>query len=93
MDYSDIFHPNTFTVAMVWKMYASIVLPKDVSRIQHDETRKAFYAGFLEGFKVMTDYAANLSEDDACLLFNRLMTEGTAFYDEMVKAHGQPGKQ
>jgi hypothetical protein len=88
LEYSDIFDSKTFKVHQVWDMYAVLVLPKDVSRVQYDETKKAFYAGFLECFKIMTDYASNLEEDDACQLFTRLNDEGMDFMKLMIEQHG-----
>ncbi len=87
-DYDQLFDPNTFTVETMWKMYRMLILPVDVSKVQHDETKKAFYAGFLECFKVMSDYAGNLEEDEACKLFDRLGKEGIDFYEKMVHEHG-----
>jgi hypothetical protein len=37
--------PQRRLIAEGWHAYAEHVLPKDVSAIQRDETRQAFYAG------------------------------------------------
>ncbi len=85
LEYPEIFDPKTFKVEHMWLMYARAVLPRHVSQIQHDETRNAFYAGFLECFKMMSEFSSELEEDDACILFNRLSKEANEFFEEMVK--------
>lgn len=83
--YSEVFNPKTFKVEDVWTMYAIAVLPRHVSQIQHDETKNAFYAGFLECFKMFNDFACDLEEDAACELFNRLQKESEEYFEKLVK--------
>ena len=85
--YDEIFDPQTYTIAISWRMFAATVLPLGCSKVQTDETKKAFYAGFLECFKVMVDYSSALEEDEASHLFTRLTEEGNDFFQEMVKQH------
>lgn len=88
ISYHEVFNPNTFTIDQIWSIYARFVLPKPCSQVQHDEMKKAFYAGFLDCFKVMIDFSEGLSEEESCVLFERLSKEGANFFDLMVKEHG-----
>lgn len=89
-DYSKLLDPEKFSIDLVWQVFAKAILPPDASRIQYVETKKAFYAGFLECFKVMTDYAGGLTESDACKLFNRLSAESHDFFEIMKRDHPIP---
>lgn len=88
ISYADVFDHKAFKVAHVWALYSTSIHNEATSRVQYEETKKAFYAGFLDCFKVMSDYGERLSEDDACQLFTRLQIENEEFFEAMVKAHG-----
>lgn len=85
--YSDVFNPKTFKVEDIWKMYAMAVMPNGASQVQHDETKNAFYAGFLECFKMFNDFASELEEAEAFELFNRLQIEANDFFETLFKRH------
>lgn len=74
--------PKEFTLKKVWNLFFNQVLvPGGVKpgSIQAEEMEKAYYAGFLECFSVMSDYSATLSEDDACELFEKIREEGMKY--------------
>jgi hypothetical protein len=90
LDYSEILKPEQFSIELLWKAYASAVIPKSAPPIQFSETRLAFYAGFLECFKVVTDYASGLEEDEACKLLSAINDESRRFVKELNEDHRTP---
>jgi hypothetical protein len=81
ISYADLFKPGEFRIEKLWILFSCAVLPDDVAAVQHDDMRKAFYAGFLECFKVMTDYASDLSEEDACKVLSSIADQVEEFLD------------
>lgn len=76
-DWNDILKPEEVSIERMWLLFASIVL-KDIDKnsVQYSEMRKAYFAGFTECFKIMTDYATNIEENKTIELFSRLANEG-----------------
>ncbi len=89
-DYSKLIDADQFSIRATWAVFRHTVIPKDAPRIQVEEMEKAYYGGFTECFKVMTDYAAGLPERKAARLFDAIMKEGNAWVDKMLKAHRGP---
>lgn len=86
-DYSKLIDANNFSIKITWEIFKHTVIPADAPRIQVEEMEKAYYAGFTECFKVMTDYASGLPECKAARLFDAIMKEGNAWVDEMMKRY------
>jgi hypothetical protein len=84
-EWQDYVKADDMSVAFLWLNFAGFVLPPNAPEIQRDEMKKAFYAGFLECFKVMNDYATALPDDEATKLFARLSRESKDFYRLMLE--------
>jgi len=83
--------PTTITISVLWEMYArNIFTNVEVSSAQYSETKQAFYVGFSECFKLMSDIAGDLPEDKACEMFSRIAVESNTFLNSLIarKIHG-----
>jgi len=87
LKYTDVMKPQDINIAHCWLMYAAHVLPAGAPAIQRDETRKSFYAGFVECFKIMSDLTDTLPEDEVCKVLDRLDGEARDFYKKLVAEH------
>lgn len=85
LKYTDVMKPEDISIAKLWLVFAGAVLPANASELQRVEMRKAFYAGFVECFKIVTDLSDVLPEDQAVQVLDRLHKESAAFFEEMVK--------
>jgi hypothetical protein len=84
--YTDFFKPNEISIDKCWQVVSSNFFKgKDISEVQKIEMKKAFYAGFTECFKIMNDISEVLSEDEACVVLDRINTEGHEFHDQLMK--------
>lgn len=86
-DWSKLLSADKYSVDLMWRLYGSAVLPKDVGRTQYMETRRAFLAGYFEGFKAVTEYAAALSEDEACRFLTKLQRDINGLLEQLLKEH------
>ncbi len=82
MKYTDVMKPEDISMAHCWTVFAGMVL-SGVSDVQRSEMRKAFYAGFSEGFKIFEDLS-RLPEDDAVAHLSRLQVEMRDFVALMM---------
>lgn len=86
ISWTDLFKAKQLTIEKLWTLTANIFFAgKQIPKIQHDKMRKAYYAGFAECFKVMSDFAGNLPEDQACDFFSQLSLEIDKFIDQEIK--------
>lgn len=85
ISYADIFKPGEFKIEALWRTIVKKVLPEQISQIQHDEMRKAFYMGFTEAFRVLTDYAGDLPEEKACQMFGDIAQQLNDFADKVMR--------
>ena len=76
--------PADMSIAFLWTNFAGLVLPAETPDLQREEMRKAFFAGFLECFHVVNDYATTLPEKDAVAVLSRLNDEGRAFFEKLI---------
>lgn len=89
-DYSRIFDPHQISIHSVWLLFKAVHLKNGTySESQMEDLKVAFYAGFTECFKIVSDYAAGIEESEAMALLDRLCDEGSSWVDRMVKKHGQ----
>lgn len=86
--YTDFFDPKDIAISKCW-MVISNVMFKDIpaypmSLEQRENLRKAFYVGFVECFKIVSDISTDLTEADACAVLSRISAEGNAFHDTTI---------
>ncbi len=86
-NYLDVIKPEDLSIAHLWTHFAGLVLP-GAPAIQRAEMRKAFYAGFIECFKITDDVAVRLTEEQACVVLARINAEGTEFFEGFMKELG-----
>ncbi len=84
-NYLDIFRPEEISVDKIWDVVATMLFKNmQPSKIQHDEMKRAFFIGFTENFKLMTDVSDRLSEVQACNVLSRINNELNKFHEEQV---------
>lgn len=84
--YTDFFAPEDLSLAKCWMVVSSALFKgKEVSQVQREEMEKAFYIGFTECFKIITDMSDELPEDKAAGVLDRLAGEAAAFHEWIVK--------
>lgn len=83
LKYTDVMKPEDINIAHLWVLFAGAVLPADASPGQREDMRRAFYAGFVECFKIFTDLATTLGEEHAATVLGGLQKEARAFFEEM----------
>ena len=84
LKYTDLMKPEDISIAHCWNTFAGVVL-SGVPDIQRSEMRKAFYAGFSEGFKIMVDLSSELTEEQAVAALDRLSKESNEFVQGMLE--------
>jgi len=94
--WTDPMKPEAVTIGFCWDTFAHFTMPtvpKDT--VQYKEMRKAFYAGFVECFKIMNDLSLSteLTEDQACTVLSKISNEGNQFFDELIKEHPIGGQR
>jgi len=82
--WTDLVDPEKLTIEMMWGIFSKLVISKQAPDIQNREMKKAFYAGFIECFKIMTDISTELSEDNACLVLDKIQTEADEFIQKIL---------
>jgi hypothetical protein len=87
-NYVDVIEPKELNIAYLWTLFAGAVLPADAPAIQREEMRKAFYAGFVECFKIINDVAVKLPEPQSYQLLEKISDEANEFFEKMMKEHG-----
>jgi hypothetical protein len=85
--WTDIVEPKELTIAYLWTLFAGHVIPVTAPRFQREEMRKAFYAGFVECFKVINDVSVKLPEPQSYQLLERISNEANEFFEQMMKEH------
>jgi hypothetical protein len=83
-DWSKLIRSSEYSVELMWRLYRAVVLPAVVSETQQTETRTAFVAGYIEGFKGVTEFAAALTEDDAVKFLTSLQRECSEQVDKLL---------
>jgi hypothetical protein len=96
MNWNDLLKdPSKLTIELLWRLYAEHTFKGvAVGRYQYAETKQAFFIGFNECFKIMSDMADRLSEEDACKVITRIHEEAADFMDNVIerKFAGAPPK-
>lgn len=85
--YTDFFDPKDISVEGLWKLFAAQVYPTvSPDSVQYEHTRRCFYAGFIECFKVMNDLSTELSEDAASEHLSRINRETREFFEKDLRS-------
>lgn len=67
-------------IATEWRDYRTKVLPPNCSRIQLQETRRAFYAGAIAMLSIMQKLAGDdWTEEEGAIALEKLIQEGADF--------------
>lgn len=76
---------DNLKVEMLWRLYAShIFAGMNVGTTQYQETKQAYFVGFSEAFKVLSDVADKYSEDDANTILTRISKEANAYIESLL---------
>lgn len=91
MKYTNVMKPEEISIEGCWKLFAEFIFQyRTISKVQYDESRKCFYAGFTECFKIMNDLSAELTEDQACKNLDRISAEAKEFYEQILQSPNDP---
>lgn len=72
-------------VEMLWRLYASHIFDgMQVGATQYQETKQAYFVGFSEAFKVLSDVADRYDENEANDILTRLSRESNAYIDSLL---------
>lgn len=77
-------NPGDITIETLWRIFAAMTFKEEISALQYQEMKKAYYCGFTECFRFMTDIASGLREDVACETFSRLAKEANVYIDSLL---------
>ena len=80
--YLDFFKPEDIQLKKMWEVISRMLFPKGASEIQYLEMRRAFYIGFTECFKIMSDVSDRMSEEEASKVLSRLHDEAKMFFEQ-----------
>lgn len=85
ISYAQIFPDGEVKVETLWQLFARFhFCNREVSTIAYQEVKKAFFIGFCECFRIMTDFAGDLPEERACQVFSAMGAELNAVIDQYV---------
>lgn len=74
------------TIEVLWRLYSkSVFSGVTVSAEQYSETKKAFYVGFSECFKAVSDVSERLPEEKAMAVLARLSNESNKFISSLIE--------
>ena len=85
LNYAHVMKPEDINIAHLWTVFAGLVLSPGAPTLQRQEMRRAFYAGFVECFKITVDLSTALPEADACRVLDGLSKEANAFVEEYLR--------
>lgn len=86
ISWADIFtDPNKIKVEMFWRLYAEQIFKGvEVSTVQYQETKQAYFVGFSECFKIMTDISERFDENQASDILSDLARESNQYIDSLI---------
>lgn len=92
MNYTDLMRPGEISIKMCWAIFADAIF-KDVnpSMEQYEQSRRCFYAGFVECFKIMSDLSSTLTEEEAMKTLDRINAEAKEFFELMRRTMNERG--
>ncbi len=86
INYADLIQKGNLTVANIWTILATFIYKdKQPPEIQRNEMRRTFYMGFTECFRIMTDAADAMSEDQASDFLTKISKEVNEFHEQEIK--------
>lgn len=71
--------PQMPTIAQKWDTFRTLVLPPNASRVQVTEMRRAFYCGFQESMRILTEGVGQLPDEEGLAAIAALLDEANAF--------------
>jgi hypothetical protein len=96
MNWNDLIDdPKKLSVEALWRLYAeSVFSGVSVSRTQYAETKQAFFIGFGEAFKILSDMSERLEENEACSVLSKINNEVADFMSNVLdrKYKGAPSE-
>jgi hypothetical protein len=81
------------TLTENWQSFNDKVIPANASDVQRTETRRAFHAGFIRCFELLTDHCASLDADDAFIFMDKLNIEVMTYLGDMTSEAGIDSSQ
>lgn len=89
ISYVDLIDPKNISIQSMWKVYVgACLINKTFEKEQYQELQTAFSVGFIEAFKLLTDIAGDMKEEDACALFSNIAREANRIADIKLKLAG-----
>lgn len=77
--------PKKIKVEIFWRFYSSQIFQGiDVSSVQYKETKQAYFVGFSECFRVMTDISERFDEDNASEILSSLAKESNEYIESLI---------
>lgn len=67
------------TIAQKWDTFHTLVIPSHASKLQVTEMRRAFYCGFQESLRLLTEGVGSLPADEGSKAISALLEEANAF--------------
>lgn len=86
ISWSDVFKdPKDVSIETFWRLFSQIAFEgKGISALQYGEMKKAYFIGFSDCFKFMSDFANEMSEDKACEIFSKIAKESNEYIDSLL---------
>ena len=85
--------PNKITVENMWRVFSHLLYQgKEISAVQYQETKQAYFIGFSECFKIMTDISEKFDEDEASKILTRLARESNEYIESALKRQTKQGE-
>ena len=87
LNWADLFKdPTKISVEMTWKIYSGHIFNnKNISATQYSETKQAYYVGFSECFRMMTDLSTKLPESQAGSILSKLSRECNTYVESLIE--------
>lgn len=76
------------TLAENWKSFEFAIINPNAPQLQREEMRRAFHAGFLRAYQILTDSCAEMEEEQAVETMSTLENEILAYGLELLDAAG-----
>jgi predicted secreted protein len=71
------------TIEQRWREFSERVIPRDAPQVQHQEMRRAFYAGFTSMLEV-DEELARMTDEAAIILLDSFYREAMNYRDAAV---------
>jgi hypothetical protein len=90
--YLDLMKPEEISIKLCWGIFSEAIF-KGVNPgpEQYEQSRRCFYAGFVECFKIMSDLSSTLTEEQAMKTLDRISAEASEFFELMRRTMNERG--